>query len=52
MLVIFTGPSFERAFTPNRPLFWPENVTNSVEGSDSDILPSSNFCNMSSSSPL
>jgi hypothetical protein len=51
ILVIFTGPSFDNALTPNKPLFFPEKVTNSVEGNDKEIFPISSLCKISSSSP-
>ena len=43
ILVTLTGPSCVIAFTPNNPLFCPENVTNSVAGNERDIFPASNF---------
>ena len=48
---MFTGPSLVNAFTPNKPLFEPEKVTNSVEGKVNEIFPISNFWSISSSSP-
>ena len=52
MLVISTGPIFDKDFIPNRPWFCPEKVTNSVDGKFKDILPISSLCKISSSSPL
>ena len=51
MLVIFNGPNCVSALIPNKPLFWPEKVTNSVEGNVNAIFPISSFCKISSSSP-
>ena len=43
MDVIFTGPNCDKALTPNKPLFVPEKVTNSVDGSDKDMFPTSSL---------
>ena len=52
MVVISSPPSFMSAFKPNRPLFFPEKVTNWVPGRDNATLPASTFWTISSSSPV
>ena len=51
IVVTSTGPIFDIAFKPNRPLFCPEKVTNWVAGRDKEIFPASTFWTISSSSP-